>query len=169
MSAEAIAQAEKLIPCDIRMFSGCRDEQTSADGASTNKNDAKTFQLSDMSRILVAVAKQSWLFEWIRQKSYDWCLFSVSAFTSNFECSVSLPHIPCAHCLDRGAQRHRDIIQPMIALTVNRFCCSLFSIMLQFPTSLPFSFPIPKDRLVGPLQVPCSKYCTRITRTRQRI
>jgi hypothetical protein len=68
MSAEAIAQAEKLIPCDVRMFSGCRDEQTSADGASTNKNDAKTFQLSDMSRILVAVAKQSWLFEWIWQK-----------------------------------------------------------------------------------------------------
>jgi hypothetical protein len=68
MSAEAIAQAEKLIPCDVRMFSGCRDEQTSADGASTKKN-AKTFQLSDMCRILVAVAKQSWLCEWIRQKS----------------------------------------------------------------------------------------------------
>jgi len=32
MSAEAIAQAEKLIPCEVRMISGCRDEQTSADG-----------------------------------------------------------------------------------------------------------------------------------------
>jgi hypothetical protein len=32
--SDAVAQAEKLIPCEVRMISGCRDEQTSADGAS---------------------------------------------------------------------------------------------------------------------------------------
>jgi hypothetical protein len=31
--SDAVAQAEKLIPCEVRMISGCRDEQTSADGA----------------------------------------------------------------------------------------------------------------------------------------
>ena len=30
--ADQLAQAEKLIPCEVRMISGCRDEQTSADG-----------------------------------------------------------------------------------------------------------------------------------------
>jgi hypothetical protein len=30
--AAALAQAEKLIPSIVRMISGCRDEQTSADG-----------------------------------------------------------------------------------------------------------------------------------------
>ena len=30
--AAALAQAEKLIPSTVRMISGCRDEQTSADG-----------------------------------------------------------------------------------------------------------------------------------------
>lgn len=29
--SDILAQAEKLIPCEIRMISGCRDEQTSAD------------------------------------------------------------------------------------------------------------------------------------------
>jgi hypothetical protein len=33
MDAAGIAQAEKLIPAEVRMISGCRDEQTSADGA----------------------------------------------------------------------------------------------------------------------------------------
>jgi hypothetical protein len=30
--ADSLAQAEELIPCEVRMISGCRDEQTSADG-----------------------------------------------------------------------------------------------------------------------------------------
>lgn len=30
--SDALEQAEKLIPCEVRMISGCRDEQTSADG-----------------------------------------------------------------------------------------------------------------------------------------
>lgn len=33
MSAETLAQAEKLIPATVLMISGCQDEQTSADGA----------------------------------------------------------------------------------------------------------------------------------------
>jgi hypothetical protein len=33
MADEALAQAEKLIPAEVHMISGCRDEQTSADGA----------------------------------------------------------------------------------------------------------------------------------------
>jgi hypothetical protein len=33
---DALAQAEELIPCEIRMISGCKDEQTSADGAFYN-------------------------------------------------------------------------------------------------------------------------------------
>jgi hypothetical protein len=31
MSAEMLARAEELIPATVRMISGCRDEQTSAD------------------------------------------------------------------------------------------------------------------------------------------
>lgn len=31
-AAAALAQAEKFIPAEVRMISGCRDEQTSADG-----------------------------------------------------------------------------------------------------------------------------------------
>jgi hypothetical protein len=30
---DALAQAQALIPAEVRMISGCRDEQTSADGA----------------------------------------------------------------------------------------------------------------------------------------
>lgn len=30
--SDALEQAEQLIPCEVRMISGCRDEQTSADG-----------------------------------------------------------------------------------------------------------------------------------------
>jgi hypothetical protein len=32
---DALAQAQALIPAEVRMISGCRDEQTSADGASS--------------------------------------------------------------------------------------------------------------------------------------
>jgi hypothetical protein len=31
MSAEMLARAEEMIPATVRMISGCRDEQTSAD------------------------------------------------------------------------------------------------------------------------------------------
>ena len=37
MSDAALEQAKKAIPADIRMYSGCRDEQTSA--VSTPRND----------------------------------------------------------------------------------------------------------------------------------
>ena len=35
--ADTLAQAEKLIPAEVRMFSGCRDEQTSADVSNVAK------------------------------------------------------------------------------------------------------------------------------------
>lgn len=34
MDSAAVAQAEKLIPAEVRMYSGCQDKQTSADGKS---------------------------------------------------------------------------------------------------------------------------------------
>lgn len=40
--SSAVEQAEKLIPAEVRMFSGCRDEQTSAD-----VSNVATFQLPD--------------------------------------------------------------------------------------------------------------------------
>ena len=36
--ADALAQAEELIPCEVRMISGCKDEQTSADGKFSHRN-----------------------------------------------------------------------------------------------------------------------------------
>lgn len=38
MSAEEYAEAAKAIPCEVHMISGCRDEQTSADGACVPRN-----------------------------------------------------------------------------------------------------------------------------------
>jgi metacaspase-1 len=40
--ASVLEQAQKLIPAEVRMFSGCRDEQTSAD-----VSNVSTFQLPD--------------------------------------------------------------------------------------------------------------------------
>lgn len=40
--ASNLEQAEKLIPAEVRMISGCRDEQTSAD-----VSDVNSFQLPD--------------------------------------------------------------------------------------------------------------------------
>lgn len=42
MSDDALEQAKKAIPAEIRMYSGCRDEQTSAD-----VSDVASFQLPD--------------------------------------------------------------------------------------------------------------------------
>lgn len=48
--ADALAQAEELIPCEVRMISGCKDEQTSADGTFRILGlfDMEIMQLTDL-------------------------------------------------------------------------------------------------------------------------
>jgi hypothetical protein len=48
--SSALEQAEKLIPAEVRMISGCKDEQTSAD-----VSNVANFSLPDPAGTLVSV------------------------------------------------------------------------------------------------------------------
>jgi hypothetical protein len=51
MSAETLAQAEKLIPATVRMISGCSDEQTSADGAYDTRGATEIVRQTDSAML----------------------------------------------------------------------------------------------------------------------